>query len=419
MANDNICIGIDLGTTNSVIAWGKVDSKNVEPEIIDVRRFNEDGALVSTPLLPSCVHFPIGKNYPIVGEYGKGFIDPNNVKRTAKSFKINMGNKNWSQEIDGKSYSATDFSSMVLRHLKESAERMPFSNIPFPDNVAIAVPASFKPHMQKATYFAAKKAGFQKPVLVWEPAAVLQDLEMRMSLGEVAHKDFDFSRPQLVLIFDLGGGTLDVSLYEVVFGEDQRELQPKPIAVSRFTDIGGDNFDQKLADYLLQKYKVVDTSEKEAFKHRFRLDAENAKIELSTQIEIWKVHGQSAELDTDSVTADTCELSLSQYAEGVEELLAHHLTWDLIDQYNLPEKSQNIIDPIFDVLKKSAKELGHIPKPDIVMLNGSMASTYTIQKRLETFFGFPPVDVGNLDLNVARGAAAWLGKEINKQSSNS
>lgn len=410
MANDNICIGIDLGTTNSVMAWGEVDSKNVEPEIIDVRMFNKDGALVSTQLLPSCVHFPIGKNYPIVGEYGKGFIDPNNVKRTARSFKINMGNKNWSQEIDGKSYSAIDFSSMVLRHLKESAERTLFSNIPFPDNVAIAIPASFERHMQEATYFAAKKAGFKKPELVWEPEAVLCDLEIRMSRGETGHIDFDFEIPKSVLIFDLGGGTLDVSLYEVHFGTNTLDLQPKRIAISRFTGIGGDNFDQKLAEYLLQKYEVVDTSKKEELEHRFRLDAENAKIELSTQIEIWKIFGQSDELDTDSISAETCELSLSQYAEGVEELLADHLTWESIDQYNPSRKPQNIIDPIFDVLKKSEKILGSIPKPDIVMLNGSMAKTYTIQKRLETFFGFPPVDVGDMDLNVARGAVAYLQK---------
>lgn len=417
MANNNICIGIDLGTTNSVIAWGKVDSKNVEPEIIDVRMFSEDGALVPTQLLPSCVHFPIGKNYPIVGEYGKGFIDPNNAKRTAKSFKIEMGNENWSQEIDGKSYSATDFSSMVLRHLKESAERTLFSTIPFPDNVAIAVPASFEPHMQEATYFAAKKAGFKKPVLVWEPAAVLHDLEIRMSRGETGHIAFDFESPKSVLIFDLGGGTLDVSLYEVHFGTDTRDLQPKLIAISRFTGIGGDDFDQKLADYLLQKYEVVDISEKEELEHRFLLDAESAKIELSTQIEIWENYGQSDELNADSIKAETCELSLSQYAEGVEELLAHHLTWESIDQYNPLERSKNIIDPIFNVLKKSEKILGYIPKPDIVMLNGSMAKTYTVQERLKTFFGFPPVDVGQMEFNVARGAVAWLAKRIMNSNS--
>ena len=217
MAKDNICIGIDLGTTNSVMAWGKVDSENVEPEIIDVRMFDKDGALVSTPLLPSCVHFPRGKKYPIVGEYGKEFTDPDNEERTAKSFKIHMGNKNWYKKIDGKSYSATDFSTMVLRHLKESAERTIFKNIPFPDNVAIAVPASFEEHMQVATYTAAKEAGFKRPVLVWEPEAVLHDLQRRMPLGQVPHRDFDFKDPKLVLIFDLGGGTLDVSLYKGSF----------------------------------------------------------------------------------------------------------------------------------------------------------------------------------------------------------
>ena len=331
MANDNICIGIDLGTTNSVIAWGKVDSKIVEPEIIDVRMFNKEGALVSTPLLPSCVHFPIGKHYPIVGEYGKGFTDPDNEKRTAKSFKINMGDKSWSQEIDGEFYSATDFSSMVLRHLKDSAERTLFRNIPFPDNVAIAVPASFEPHMEKATCCAAKKAGFKKPVLVWEPIAVLHDLEILMSRGEVGHIDFDFKMPKLVLIFDLGGGTLDVSLYEVVEGEDERDLQAEPIAVSRFTDIGGDDFDEELAEhllrqykalsgftdiggddfdeelagYLLQEYEVVDSSQQAGLKHRFRLEAENAKIELSTQTEELKKYWQIDELNTGSIRADT------------------------------------------------------------------------------------------------------------------
>ena len=438
MVNNNICIGIDLGTTNSVIAWGKVDSKNVEPEIIDVRMFNKEGALVSTPLLPSCVHFPIGKDYPIVGEYGKGFTDTDNKERTFKSFKIHMGDKNYVEKIDGKSYSATDFSAMVLRHLKESAERTLFRNIPFPDNVAIAVPASFEPHMEEATRKAAKLAGFKNPVLIQEPKAVLEDLEMRMFLGRMGHIDFDFEKPKLVLIFDLGGGTLDVSLYKVVFGEDRLDLQPKKIAVSRFTAIGGDNFDKKvrdyllqkyiaisrftaiggddsdqeLADYLLQNYKGVGTSEKEELEHRFLLEAEYAKIELSIQIEKWKTFGQSDKLDTDSIKADQCKLSLSQYAEGVEELLAHDLTWDSIDQYNPAEKPENIIDPIFNVLKKSEKKLGHIPKPDIVMLNGSMAKTYTIQERLKTFFGFSPVDVGFLELNVARGAVAYMAKEM-------
>ncbi len=414
MASNNICIGIDLGTTNSVIAWGKVGSKEdlVEPEIIDVRMFNKDGALVSTRLLPSCVHFPVGKNYPIVGEYGKEFTDPNDVKRTAKSFKIKMGDKNWSKKIDGKSYNATDFSSMVLRHLKESAERTLFSNIPFPDDVAIAVPACFEQHMRDETYRAAIKAGFEKPVVVTETRAILYDLENRMSLGLTSHINLDFKIPKLVLIFDLGGGTLDVSLYTVHFGKDQPGLQWQLIGITRFTDIGGDNFDQKLADYLLQKSDVVDTSEKEALEHRFLLDAENAKIELSTQIEIWKIYGESDELNTDSISAQTCELSLSQYAEGVKELLADHLTWESIDQYNPSEKPQNIIDPIFDVLKQSEKNLGYIPKPDIVMLNGSMAKTYTIQKRLETFFGVTPVDVGDMEFNVARGAVAYLAKRM-------
>ena len=182
---------------------------------------------------------------------------------------------------------------------------------------------------------------------------------------------------------------------------------------SNSTNIGGDDFDQELADYLLQKYGEIDnTSGEEELPHIFRLEAEKAKIELSLQIEIWKRFGQSDELDMDSIRAGTSKLSLIECGKGVEKLLAHDLTWDSIDQYNPPKKPENIIDPIFDVLKKSEEELGHIPKPDIVMLNGSMAKTYAIQKRLETFFEDLPVEIGDVELNVALGAVAYLAKRI-------
>ena len=85
---------------------------------------------------------------------------------------------------------------------------------------------------------------------------------------------------------------------------------------------------------------------------------------------------------------------------------------DLIDQYNPLKKPQNIIDPIFDVLKQGEKKLGYIPEPEIVMLNGKMASDYVIQKRLETFFKVPPIDPGYLAFNVALGAVVYLAKRM-------
>ncbi len=426
MANDKICIGIDLGTTNSVIAWGRVGSENdpLEPQIIDVRMRNKNRALIFDPLLPSCVYFPKGQDYQIVGEYSKEFIDPEDVQRTRKSFKIKMG-ENFGDPIDDYPYSAAELSTMVLKHLKESAEKTHFHNKPFPVDVAIAVPASFKPEMRKATESAALEAGFKNPKLVAEPVAAFWDFKNWIDRGFMPPDQFNFNKPRLTLVFDLGGGTLDVTLYEVCFLEGQPNLDIGEIAVSRFTDIGGDNFDEKLKNFLLEKYQENSSSENEKRENRFRLYAEQAKIRLSTKLELLQRLGDNSKpinLMQEKVTIDTrpsesqsfkYDLSLHEYEECIKELLAPSLTLDSIDQYDPSETNKNIIDPIFDVLKKSEKRLGYIPKPEIVLLNGSMARLYSIQNRLKSFFKDSTIaDIHDPEYAIARGAVAWLANEL-------
>lgn len=429
MANPNICIGIDLGTTNSVIAWGRFDPEEntVDPQIIEIPMLTVNEEVVERPLLPSCIYFR-EDDVPIVGEYGKSRFSPAEVKRTTKSFKTEMGN-DWKKQIDYKTYNATDLSSKVLTKLKGGAEETLFRNISFPNNIAIAVPASFEPHMRRATEKAAQLAGFKNPALINEPVAALYDFYNRLCTGEIPpREDFNFASKKLILVFDLGGGTLDVSLHEV-YGQDLGDLKVTEVEVSRFTKIGGNNFDQKLTDFLVKKYQEENSDQLNSLEDselaaKFQLYAEGAKIRLSNQIEIWKsFYGQSDELDPDSVKEEIngipakgksfiYELSLSKYEECVKSLLGRDLTLDSVDQYNLSKDPDNIIDPILHVLKKSKNTLGYIPKPDIVLLNGSMAKLHTIQKRLENFFGFPPVDVGDMDLAVARGAVVYLMEEI-------
>ena len=110
---------------------------------------------------------------------------------------------------------------------------------------------------------------------------------------------------------------------------------------------------------------------------------------------------------------------MSAYEECTEELLAPSLTLDSINQYDPSKKRGNIIEPIFNVLKKSEKILGYVPEPEVVLLNGSMARLYLIQKRLENFFKCPVVPPYDAELAIARGAVAWLANKINEQSSNS
>ena len=429
MANHNdFYIGIDLGTTNSVIAWGQLDPVEnlVEPEIIPISMLNIDETIEEKELLPSCVYFREG-DAPIVGEYAKAKIGQAEIERTAKSFKIEMGNRDWKEEINGKTYNATDLSSMVLRTLKEGAEEQFFKNIPFPDNVAIAVPASFEDEMKVETLEAAHRAGFKAPVLVDEPIAVLHSFHNVACMGGVPEFRFDLGTSKLVLVFDFGGGTLDVSLHEVSYGRDIYDLQidSKKKEISRFTKIGGDNFDRELANFLLGKYQggesdqPCNSPERKGLVAKFQLYAEIAKIELCSRSEIWQIHNQNVELDPNSIKARinevpfggkpfTYELSLSEYGECVESFLARDLTLDSVDQYNPSSEADNIIDPILYVLKEAQKRRGYIPKPDIVLLNGSMAKLHTIQKRLEEFFGFSPVEFGESESAIARGAVAWL-----------
>ena len=433
MANhNNFYIGIDLGTTNSVIAWGQFDpvANFVKSEIIKIPMLTIDGEMEEKELLPSCIYFREG-DAPIVGEYAKWKAGSAEIERTAKSFKIEMGNRDWKQKIDGAPYNAIDFSSKVLRALKEGAERTVFKNIPFPDDVAIGVPASFEKDMKEATECAAKSAGFKNPVLVDEPVAVLHSFHNVACMGGVPEFRFDLGTPKLVLVFDFGGGTLDVSLHEVSYGRDMYDLQidSDDKEVSRFTKIGGNNFDRKLANFLLGKYQGEESNqpcnlpEGKGLAAKFQLYAEVAKIELCSRSEIWKIYKQNVELDPNSIKAQingvpsggkpfTYELSLSEYEECVESFLARDLTLDSVDQYNPSLEADNIIDPILDVLKKAQKRRGYIPKPDIVLLNGSMAKLYTIQKRLEEFFGFSPVEFGESESAIALGAVGWLVNEI-------
>ena len=445
MANSNICIGIDLGTTNSVMAWARVGTE-IEPKIIEIPMLNSNGETKWHTLLPSCVYFPqkdekvteIVGNSPIVGEYGKMLTKASAIDRTEKAFKLQMGMDKEKKAIASKEHSATELSSIVLRHLRERVEHTYFRKINFPDHVAIAVPASFEPSRREATKEAALSAGFKKPELVEEPIAAIHDFHNRMGRN-IPFDRFGFSStPKLVLVFDLGGGTLDVSLHQVKQGEDQYDLQidsqfgpEKNRLTSRFTEIGGNDFDKELVEFLKKKYQEKTSNqsmadeEEEELEQQFQQYAENAKIELSIQLENWKsYYGTSEKVDPESFKVNINEilsenkffsydLSLNEYEQCIESFLAPNLNLGSIDNYKLnKDDPKNIIDPILHVLKKGQEVTGSIPKPDIILLNGSMARLYTIQKRLEDFFGFPPVTIGNFELAVARGAAAYMAQEI-------
>ena len=419
----NYYIGIDLGTTNSVIGWGTLNpqTNQLDTKIVEITMMIERGGIGKKALLPSCVYFKEG-GPPIVGEYAKTMIGRTN--RVVKSIKSEMGTQT-PFDFDGNTYDPVVISSQILKHLAFSAQSL-FNFIP--DDVVITVPASFDSDMREATIEAARLAGFRteeddgspRDILLDEPRAALYDFVNRQNNGEIPETLIDFHEPQTVLVFDLGGGTLDVSLHRVSYHQEQYTLNIEDLAISRYTRIGGDDFDQKLADRFLEIYEDrfpnnLDDSQIDMLKSTFREYAEQAKIDLSSEIENSKLMGyfdpELVEVEIIKVPFENqvfeCDLTLSEYEEIIQPLLAPHLTLDAVKQLDTLSTCDNIIYPILDVLRKAEQKDGNIPSIDAVLLNGGMTKFHTIQNRLETLFDFPPITAGDPDKAVARGAVVY------------
>src|SRR5215207_8031536 len=242
-------VGIDLGTTNSVVSV----LEGGEPTVIA----NAEGSRTT----PSVVAF--AKNGEIlVGEVAKRQA-VTNVDRTIRSVKREMGT-DWKREIDGKQYTPQEISARVLQKLKRDAET--YLGEPVTEAV-ITVPAYFEDAQRQATKEAGEIAGLNVLRIVNEPTAAA--LAYGLDKGETE---------QTILVFDLGGGTFDVSLLEI--GDGVIEVK----ATAGDNHLGGDDWDQKVMDHLVKTFNVsngIDLSKDKLAMQRLREAAEKAKIELS------------------------------------------------------------------------------------------------------------------------------------------
>ncbi|MDQ1711102.1 MAG: molecular chaperone DnaK [Frankiaceae bacterium] len=246
-------VGIDLGTTNSVVAV----LEGGEPTVVT----NSEGSRTT----PSVVAF--AKNGEVlVGEVAKRQA-VTNVDRTIRSVKRHMGT-DWKVEVDGKTFTPQQISAFILQKLKRDAEA--YLGEPVTDAV-ITVPAYFGDAERQATTEAGEIAGLNVLRIVNEPTAAA--LAYGLDKGD---------QEQTILVFDLGGGTFDVSLLEI--GEGVVEVK----ATSGDTHLGGDDWDQRIVDWLVKEFRNghgVDLSKDKMAMQRLREAAEKAKIELSQAME--------------------------------------------------------------------------------------------------------------------------------------
>lgn len=427
----NLYFGIDLGTTNSVAAWGqenkdgKFITKAVELRVLDEKRNPS-----KEKMLPSCVYYKQGEP-PTVGAYARRMLSTQSrrVIKSAKSF-MGTGKK---YQIDDKEITPAEVSSLILRQIAISSREFNLGLVP--DDAVITVPASFDPDQRADTNEAARLSGFRltdddgrtRNILLNEPSAALYDFLNRQDNEEIPEV-LDLSGPKVILVFDIGGGTLDVSLHEVTRNTDSENALPydiRPLAISRHTLLGGDNFDELLQKFLIDKLVKIDIDalgeiRADAFRSDILDTAEKAKIELNSRVEIYRNQGiddyNSLNISCEILRpyiGDTdygleYELTLQEYRQIMKPYLAPELTINSLDNLDaLAGKTENIIYPILDVLDKARSKTGQVPKIDAVLMNGGMSKLFAIRERIQEFFGFPPLEVGDPDLAVARGASVY------------
>jgi molecular chaperone DnaK len=242
-------VGIDLGTTNSVVAV----LEGGEPAVIP----NAEGSRIT----PSVVGFSKTGEI-LVGEVAKRQAITN-PDRTVRSIKREMGRKDWTIDVDGKKWTPQEISGQILAKLKRDAEAYLGDKV---IQAVITVPAYFDDSQRQATKEAGQIAGLEVMRIINEPTAAA------LAYG------LDKQHDQTILVFDLGGGTFDVSLMEI--GEGVFEVK----ATAGNTQLGGDDWDQRVIDWLVTQFKNahgVDLSKDRMAMQRLKEAAEKAKIELS------------------------------------------------------------------------------------------------------------------------------------------
>ena len=344
-------IGIDLGTTNSVVSV----MEGGEPVVIT----NPEGSRIT----PSVVGFT-KDGQRLVGRLAKNQA-VSNPDRTVSSIKRHMGDPNYHVTIDGKNYTPPEISAMILQKLKSDAEAYLGETV---SQAVITVPAYFNDSQRQATKDAGKIAGLEVLRIINEPTAA--------ALAYGLDKDQD----ETILVFDLGGGTFDVSILEL--SEGVFEVK----ATNGDTVLGGDDFDKKIMDWMVEEFKKengIDLSQDKMSAQRLIEAAEKAKIELSSM--------SQTNINLPFITADATgpkHLDLTLSRAKFDELTA-----DLVERTMIPTR-------------KAMEDAG-LSGSDIdkIILVGGSSRIPAVQEAIRKILGKEPSKGVNPDECVSIGAA--------------
>ncbi|HEY8491140.1 MAG TPA: molecular chaperone DnaK [Dehalococcoidia bacterium] len=371
-------IGIDLGTTNSVVAVMEggeptvipnAEGARITPSVVAVSRSGE--RLVGTVAKRQAVTNPDNTIYSVKRLMGRKFDDPE-VQRTMQlvPYKIvRAANGDAHVEMGGRTYSPPEISAMILQKLKTDAEA--YLGEPVTEAV-ITVPAYFNDSQRQATKDAGKIAGLEVLRIINEPTAA------SLAYG------LDKKNDEVIAVYDLGGGTFDISILEIGDGTFQVR------ATNGDTHLGGDDFDQRVIDWLVAEFKKeqgIDLSQDRPALQRLKEAAEKAKIELSSVMQ--------TEINLPFITAD---------ASGPK-----HLNMTLT-RAKLEQLVEDLVERTLEPCRKALQDAGiAASQVNEVVLVGGQTRMPLVQEKVKQFFGREPHKGVNPDEVVAIGAAIQAG----------
>lgn len=418
-------VGIDLGTTNTVISLANYNTMRKEwnASVVEVPVKDENGSLVKKAIIPSGVRFTSVDD----GEIG-GHIKSNAYAfrdQTVLAWKHNMGDnrdgKPFEYSLTSGKVSPEKAASQVLSFCRQQLLDK-YSNV---GGVVITHPASYESDAIEATRKAAVLAGWQEEdvVLLSEPQGALYDFLYSMQRGDIPSA-FDVNTPANVMVYDLGGGTLDVTLHQVQWDSNSNTFLINDVAIGSRTRVGGDKVDQLIANYILNNaiHNVnLIPADRDKLGYELPLYAEKFKKLWGSEYfstndkKNFKLAFQGTFLDNQLpirhyISADKMSLILA-------DLLCPDLNLEMLQEMNpetafdetpFTDRFDTFVVPILDVLLKAKATTGKLPEVDAILLNGGMTYFPPIKERLRELFGnIPILDEGNPDLAVARGASLY------------
>lgn len=372
-------LGIDLGTTNSAMAFVEGGSPTIienkegnrtTPSMVAMSKTNE--RLVGLLAKRQGVTNPENTLFSVKRLIGRHFNDEE-VKRDIKTlpYKIKQSGEGVKVEMGGKDYAPQEISAMVLAKLKADAEEKLGEKI---TDAVITVPAYFDDSQRKATKEAGEIAGFNVRRIINEPTAAA------LAYG------FNKKKDEKIAVYDLGGGTFDISILEVAEDKSEDTFSVEVKSTNGDTHLGGDDFDQRIIHWILDEFKKqegLDLSKDPLALQRIKEAAEKAKIELST--------AQESEINQPFITAG---------ADGPKHLVIK------LTRAKLEELVGDLVTASFEPVKKALTDAG-LSVSDIneVVLVGGMTRMPLVLSSVEKFFGKKANITVNPDEVVALGAA--------------